>query len=143
MVVMALVGLYQDLRAVVPCLAALELEQFSGQPHHPLAACRLLDAKPFIDNPSLGFVIVPSRGAIKMITALVNLAVKVEQIVATVVGWKRQLLVSHLSTVVTNEKLQRPSVHAEVRVEKPHEPRAKQHLTVALVHESVFFRLLV
>ena len=94
MMVMALVGFHQDLRAVVPCLAALGLEQFAGQTHHALAARRFFDPKPFINNPSLGLVIVASRGAIVMRTELVDPAVEVEQIVASVVGWKSSILVS-------------------------------------------------
>ena len=120
----------QDLHPVVPGLAALELEQLAGQTHHPLAAHRLPDAEPLVDDPGPGIVIVPARRAIVMRAELVDPAVEIEEVVAAVLGWKGQLLTGRLTAVVTEKELQRPAVHAEMGVEEPHEPGPEQHPAV-------------
>ena len=129
-VVTALLGPVQNLRSVVPGLAALELEQLAGQPHHPLAAHRLPDAEPLVDDPGPGIVIVPARRAIVMRAELVDPAVEIEEVVAAVLGWQGEFLPSHLAPVVAKEELQRPAVHAEMGVEEPHEPGPEQHPAV-------------
>ena len=116
-----------DLLAVVPGLAALELENLSGNPHFPVAGHGFAHAVALVHLPPACRVVPPPRGPVLVIAAGVDAAIQVEQVAPSVFGGGRQGLECLLCLVVPHEKLQHEPIHPKRRIIYAHKARPHHH----------------